>query len=98
MFDSSSRYADDRVHTNIFVTRDGRKIPYKQRRFVPAPGNVQTVGEVEILPVDRLDLVTYRALGDPLQFWRICDANGISNPFSQELRPGETLSVPGSPD
>jgi hypothetical protein len=95
MFDSSSRYADDRVSVNIFVAKDGRRIPYKQRRFVPDSREVEVAAELEIQPADRLDLIAARALGDPLLFWRICDANGITHPFAEHLEPGAILQVPG---
>ena len=29
---------------------------------------------------DRLDLITARTLGDPEQFWRVCDANDALDP------------------
>jgi hypothetical protein len=31
---------------------------------------------------ERLDQVASRTLGDPQQFWRLCDANDAMNPFT----------------
>ena len=36
--------------------------------------------EVTVVQGDRLDTITTRTLGDPLQFWRICDANDTYEP------------------
>jgi hypothetical protein len=33
---------------------------------------------------DRLDNVTARYLGDPAQFWRVCDANNVLRPDELE--------------
>jgi hypothetical protein len=94
MFDSSSRYADDLTAVNIYVTKDGRRIPYKQRRFVPDPRQMGAVAELEVQPADRLDLIAARGLGDPLLFWRVCDANGIAHPLAEPLKPGRILRIP----
>ena len=36
---------------------------------------------------DRLDLITARYIGDPTQFWRVCDANDVLRPdeLTQEV-------------
>ena len=43
---------------------------------------------------DRLDLITARALGDPLQFWQVCDANNAMNPFDLTSEAGCLLRIP----
>jgi nucleoid-associated protein YgaU len=42
---------------------------------------------------DRLDLLAARYFGDPLQYWRIADANPALSP-DQLLEPGRVLSIP----
>jgi hypothetical protein len=37
--------------------------------------------------------VTARTLGDPEQFWRICDANDALDPYALVV-PGRRLTVP----
>ena len=37
--------------------------------------------------------LSYRALADPLQYWRVADANDALNPFDLEV-PGRVLRVP----
>lgn len=45
---------------------------------------------------DRLDLLAQRYFGDPLQSWRIADANGALAP-EDLLEPGALLRIPGRP-
>jgi hypothetical protein len=49
--------------------------------------------EVTVAQSDRLDLITYRTLGDPEAFWRVADANNAMNPTELE-QPGVTLRIP----
>jgi hypothetical protein len=91
MFDFTSRYAS--IATTTYTTPDDRSVAYVRRRFLP-PGNaLPLLAEVTLQPRERLDLLTNRALGDPLQFWRIADANDAINPFDME-EDGRTLRVP----
>jgi hypothetical protein len=39
-----------------------------------------TLVEHAVTRGDRLDLITARYLGDPTQFWRVCDANDVLSP------------------
>jgi nucleoid-associated protein YgaU len=88
MFDSTSRYASVDEATLIV---DGRLIRYKRRRFGP-PANGSTVVEHTVAPGDRLDLLAARYLGDPTQFWKLCDATGVLDPAELE-RPGATVHI-----
>lgn len=91
MFEHTSRYyaLEDASHT----TTDDRIITYKRRRFLPDGQNMPLLVEVTVTQGDRLDLITARTLGDPGQFWRICDANNTINP-SDLIEPGRILRVP----
>lgn len=46
------------------------------------------------MPNDRIDLVSSRSLGDPEQFWRLCDANNAMYPLILTTSPGRVLDVP----
>jgi hypothetical protein len=54
----------------------------------PPPSVVHTVAAS-----DRLDLLAQRYFGDPLQFWRIADANPALAP-EDVLDPGAQISIP----
>jgi hypothetical protein len=90
MFEPTSRYADLEVATH--VEPDGRAINYVRRRFLP-PGPGRLLVEVTVAPGDRLDLITARTLGDPEQFWRIADANGVLHPAELTQETGRTVRV-----
>jgi hypothetical protein len=77
MFESASRYYT--LENATLTAQDGRVIAYKRRRFLPDGKDMQLLVEVTVTEDDRLDTITARTLGDPEQFWRICDANNTIN-------------------
>jgi hypothetical protein len=98
MFEHTSRYY--KLETATLTTPDGRVIAYKRRRFLPQGESMPLLVEVSVTEGDRLDLITGRALGDPEQFWRVCDANNAMNPGDLmsppqgTAEPGASLRVP----
>lgn len=78
----SSRYAD--TDTATLLTADGRIVAYLRRRFVPPADRFQTIQEHVVIAGERLDNMTANFLGDPEQFWRLCDANGAMLPGELE--------------
>jgi hypothetical protein len=92
MFDFTSRYYN--IPTATFTTESGRVIAYKRRRFLPTGETLPLLAEVTVMQGERLDLVSTRTLGDPLQFWRICDANNAMDPFDLVDPSGQTLRIP----
>jgi len=92
MFDHTSRYYS--LDTATYTAPDGRAITYVRRRFAPRGDSMPTLVEVTISDGDRLDLITARTLGDPEQFWRVCDANNAMNPFALTAEPGRTVRIP----
>ena len=73
MFDHTSRYYE--LETTKYTLPDGREVAYKRRRFSPPGKTLPEMKEVIVTEGDRLDLITYNNLGDPEQFWQVCDAN-----------------------
>ncbi len=92
MFDQNSRYHEIPIHT--ITDRDGREIAYVGRRFPPKGDPARILSEVLVAEGDRLDMIAARALGDPLAFWRICDANHALDPFELTDEPGRRLRIP----
>lgn len=79
MFDHSSRYYG--IDTASYPLPDGQIIAYARRRFLPQGESLQVLAEIMVTPDDRIDLIASRVYGDPLAFWRLCDANNAMDPL-----------------
>ncbi len=90
-FPPASRYHDTEIVQ--FVAADGRTVAYLRRRFVPPPENFATLQEHRVEMGERLDHLAAKYLGDPEQFWKICDANGAFVPSDLTDTPGRTLRI-----
>ena len=72
---------------------DGRTVRYLRRRLLPQPESIPAMRRYVVRPGDRLDLISASCWGDPLQYWRIADANGVMDPFVL-CEVGRTLLIP----
>lgn len=95
MFDPTSRYYAIETATLTVSDPDGlpRTIAYKRRRFIPPLAESTRVLEHRFAGGERLDNITARYLGDPTQFWQICDANLVLRPEELEEEVGRTIHV-----
>ncbi|MGM9491717.1 LysM domain-containing protein [Ideonella sp. YS5] len=91
-FSPTSRYYDTPVKT--FEAADGSQLVYLARRFVPASSRFATLTTHVVQAGERIDLVAAATLGDPLAFWRLCDANDAMRPDELTAEPGRRLSIP----
>ena len=91
LFPAGSRYHGVEHATRIMP--DGSTVVYLRRRFVPPPERFEDVTSHTVTQGDRLDLLSARYFGDPLLFWRICDANAAMRPSALLQDPGETLRI-----
>lgn len=89
MFQTNSRYLEVE---NAVIHKDGRNIQYKTRRFLPKSTGV-IVQEMQITKGDRLDNIAARIIGDPEQFWRICDSNNIMHPLEITKESGRKITI-----
>lgn len=102
VFPPTSRYHN--IGTATLEMSDGKTVIYLKRRFVPAPERFAPLQEHVVVQGDRLDNVTARYLGDPEQFWRVCDANGAMRPdelteeIGRRLRVTLPEGIPGVPN
>jgi hypothetical protein len=72
-------------------------VSYLRRRFLPDGTKVVVLAEHIVSQGDRLDNVTARYLGDPEQFWLVCDANNAMRPDDLTAEPeqiGHRLIIP----
>jgi nucleoid-associated protein YgaU len=86
----TSRYAA--VGTATLTDAAGRTVVYLRRRFVPPADHFALIQEHTVAPGERLDQIAARYLGDPEQFWRICDANNALDP-AELTAPGRRLRI-----
>jgi nucleoid-associated protein YgaU len=70
-----------------------RQVLYKKRRILPNSEEMTLLQEVTVRAGDRLDLISNHILGDPQQFWRICDANDAMYPPELTSKPGKVLKI-----
>jgi hypothetical protein len=96
MFRSTSRYANQ--PTSTWVDVEGRVRPYVLLREVPPPPTPSGADPVHVVvDHDRLDRISWKQLGDPELFWRVCDANGALAPEELVAVVGRRLIVPLDP-
>jgi hypothetical protein len=95
MFDSTSRYAKLATETLAAAGPDGqtRDIRYVKRRFLPAAVTGATIIEHTVAEGDRLDNITAKYLGDPTQFWQVCDANEVLDPHELTAEAGRRIRI-----
>lgn len=94
VFAPTSRYAGLPTATTTVTGPDGspREVTYVRRRLLPRPEDHTLLGEHTVAPGERLDHIAGRHLGDPGQFWRICDATDVIRPADLE-EPGRRLPL-----
>ena len=102
LFPPNSRYHG--LETATLETPDRRTIIFLRRRFVPPPERFELLQEHTVVAPERLDHIAARYLGDPEQFWRICDANAALRPEELTEESGRRLritlpeGIPGMPN
>jgi hypothetical protein len=56
-------------------------VPYVLRRFIPQMRDIVVIAEHIVSSGERPDLLAAQTLGDPELYWRIADANAVTDPF-----------------
>jgi hypothetical protein len=90
-FSPTSRYYG--IETATLVTSDDKTIIYIRRRLCPSPERFALLQEHTVVQGDRLDNLTAKYLGDPEQFWRICDANAAMRPDELTETSGRRIRI-----
>ena len=101
-FPITSRYHSTK--TDTLETTDGRTIVYLRRRFLPDPSVFALLQEHTVTAGERPDHLAAKHLGDPEQFWRLADANGVMHPdeltdeIGRKVRITLPEGIPGAVD
>ncbi|MBL8069465.1 MAG: LysM domain-containing protein [Nitrospira sp.] len=102
-FPPTSRYYN--VKTASLLTADGTMLVYLRRRLVPGSERFTVVEQHRVSAGERLDHLAATYVGDPEQYWRLCDANDAVRPdeLTETLNraidialPEGTTGVPGA--
>jgi hypothetical protein len=72
---------------------DGVPTSYVRRRFVPPPENFATRARHRVAVGDRVDNLAALHLGDPEQYWRLADGNGVMRPDELTETVGEHIRI-----
>ena len=89
-FDPTSRYYGN--PTGCYVVGQGVKHVYVLRRFIPPASSFATLEMHVVVQGERYDTLAANYLGDPTQFWRLADANGVADPSDLET-PGNSIRI-----
>lgn len=73
---------------------DGTVQAFVKRRIIPGLERYLAADRYRTLAKDRIDGVASTTLGDPELYWRLCDANGDSDPKDAAAPTGRLLIVP----
>ena len=90
-FPPASRYHG--IDTATMKTVDEKVIIYLRRRFVPPPDRFTLLHEHTVVQGDRPDNLASHYLGDPEQFWRLCDANNVMHPDELSATIGRRIRI-----
>jgi hypothetical protein len=90
--DPNSRYLNTPIE--MLTKPDGTQVAYLQRRIIPQMQIYTSVQNYVVIDGDRLDNLAFKFLGNPLLFWMLCDANGVSDPESLTGQIGSTILIP----
>jgi hypothetical protein len=102
LFPPTSRYHG--IETAKLQTVAGHTVIFIRRRFLPPVEHFALLQEHVVTQGERLDNITAQYVGDPEQFWRICDANRAMRPDELTETPGGRLritlpeGIPGMPN
>lgn len=95
MLEPNSRYAG--LPTAVLEVTDAegetRQVRYLLRRFIPQPGDEPALFEHTVIQGERLDNIVARYLGDPTQYWIVCDVNNVMRPEELTDEPGRRIRI-----
>lgn len=69
-------------------------VPYVLRRFIPQRRDIALAALHVVSAGERPDTLAARVFGDPGLYWRIADANAVTDPFELTDTLGARIAVP----
>ena len=92
-FGPASRYAD--VALARFAPGAGAPgLPYVLRRFIPQRRDIALAATHIVGAGERPDTLAAEVLGEARLYWRIADANAVSDPFALTDTLGARIALP----
>jgi LysM domain len=79
--------------TTTLTAPDGTVISYLTRRFVPQPERFALLKQHTVAQGDRPDSIAAKYFNDPVQWWRLADANRVVQPEALTATIGQTVRV-----
>jgi hypothetical protein len=92
LFSPTSRYYT--IPTATITLADGTIVTYVTRRFIPQASRYSIAQTYVVMQGDRDDTIAAQTIGDPEQFWQLCDANNAMRPDELTATIGRVLVVP----
>jgi hypothetical protein len=81
------------MDTATLETAGGKTVIYLTRRLLPSADQFALLQLHAVIQGERLDNIAARYLGDPLAFWRLCDANNAMRPEELTETIGRQLRI-----
>lgn len=69
-------------------------VAYVLRRFVPQRRDITIAAEHIVTSGERPELLAAQALGDAELYWRVADANAVTDPFELTDELGRRVAIP----
>ena len=91
-FSPSSRYFT--VPQRSRTGPGGDEQLFVARRIIPQQSRYETDHSIRADASERIDGVAAEEIGDPLLYWRICDANGVAEPGEATQPDGRVINIP----
>jgi hypothetical protein len=95
-FASNSRYRDVALGRYQCDANDPG-VPYVLRRFIPQRHDIAIAFEHIVQSGERPDLLGAKAYGDAELYWRVADANAVTDPFELTDTLGLRVAIPVAP-
>lgn len=92
-FAANSRYDGVALGAHA-ASGDEAPRPYVLRRFIPQRNAIASAVEHIVMSGERPELLAAQTIGDPELYWRLADANAVTDPFELTDTLGRRIAIP----